>query len=190
MSNIILTYEINETVNNKVNFEKLYIELATSIVPAESVEGIKGKIFVFLSREMVPQEIATLDSIITNHDGEVPKAFDHVLVQKREDVILTMNQMGIYHPLINDNELVRYLTKIDNALNAWRRSSNPISVLEVVFQDAGVSDIAGTVALQEDGVTPVDTANLPFYDFLHTVSNPNSGSKVFQFVAGSILQAS
>lgn len=190
MSNTVKTFDFNETATGKVNFQKLNIELATSIVPADNAEGIKGKIFVFLIREMDANETTALQSLINNHDGAEAKAFNHTLVQAREDEILRMNQMGIYHQLIDDDQLVRYLTKIDNALNGWKRSANPVAVLEVIFEDAGVSDIAGTPALQEDGITPVDTSQLEFYNFLHTVSNPVTGSKVFQFVAGTILAAS
>lgn len=186
-----VVFSLQDTPNFKVNVEKLDIQIKTSPISASMTVEVIGKEIIFrFDAPLIESDLTQLIGIINTHDGQPPKAFDHTLVQQREDVILKMNQMGQYHPLISDNELVEYLTSIDNHLNAWRRSSNPVVVLAQIFADSGVSDIAGTEALQEDGVTPVDTSVLPFYGFLHTVSNPVTGAKVFQFIAASIANAS
>ena len=185
-------YEISETKNNKVNYEKLNIELETSpITKLLKAEGINGKIYVHVEEDFdFVSDLIALTNIIKEHDGEEARAFSRIKRTAREDEISKLNQVGIFHPLIDENKLVRYLTEIDNYVNAWVRSSNPIAIVERIFKDAGVKDIMGNPATLEDGTTVVDTSTLEWYDFLQIETNPKTKTKIFQAIAGTVLQAS
>lgn len=159
--------EFSETKNNKVNFEKLYIELKSSSVTFSTVEGIKGKIFVFCDEELTEAQLLDLDNFISNHDGAEPEAFSDSAIAMRENTIREINQLAIYSPYLPNNvQTVEYLTSIDNYLNAFVRS--------------GINDVLVTKI-----VTDAQNPSHPQFTYLHTVVNEH-GNKTYEYLIGKI----
>ena len=135
---IAYIYELSETANNKVNHDKLYIELKVSTIPKViSSEGIKGKIYLFLEEVITNEQELELNAIIASHDGEDAIAFEERDIAARELIIRELNQLAIYHPLLDNIKTVNYLTSIDNWVNAYVRSGiNDVLIAKIAY-DAG-----------------------------------------------------
>ncbi len=157
----------SDTQNNKVNFEKLYIELKSSKVPFSSVEGIKGKIFVFTDQELTLDQKTELDLFIQNHDGAEPEAFDPKAIEERELLIRELNQLAIYSPYLTDNvKTVEYLTSIDSYINAFVRSGiNQVLINKIIA----------------DAQNPASE----FFDYLHITVN-EVGNKTYEYFIAKI----
>jgi len=162
---VIYTYEISSTLNNKVNYQKLHLEALASIVPVNSIEGIKGQIFLFVDEEMSQAEKDAMVLIIQNHDGEDASAFDNHAVSAREDKIRELNQLAMYHPILDNVSTVRYLTSIDNHINAYVRSGINTVLVEKIFMDAQVGE--------------------PHYDFLNQIVN-EAGNVTYEYFISKV----
>lgn len=159
--------ELTDTQNNKVNFEKLTLELKSSKVPFLSVEPLVGKIYINCLAPLTVEEETELDLFISNHDGAEPEAFDEQKIYERENIIRSINQLAIYSPYLKDNIMtVRYLTSIDNYINAYIRSGITQVLEEKITRDA--SDPEGE-----------------FFAYLHTVVN-QAGNKTYEYLIGTI----
>jgi len=158
--------DFSQTQNGKVNFEKLYIELKSSSVPVQSVDGIKGKIYVNCDAEISEELKIELDSFISAHDGAEPEAFDPKAIEARETTIRELNQLAIYSPRISTIDTVKYLTSIDNWINAYVRS--------------GVNDVI-IAKIATDAQNPEGE----HFGYLHTVAN-DAGNKVYEYFIAKI----
>lgn len=160
-------YYIEDTQNNKVNFEKLSLEIRASSVPLfEKASGVDGDISIKVTEELSVAKKSELDLIVANHDGAVALVSDSE-VKERENKIREMTLMAIYHPLLDETETVEYLTSIDNWFNGWKRSGiNSILITKIVADASNVLH--------------------PQYDFLNIVVN-EEGNKTFEFLI-SVVQ--
>lgn len=159
--------DISTTQNSKVNYDKLFIELKSSSIPFVGVEPLAGKIYINCSTHLTLEQETELDTYLSNHDGSEPEAFDDIAIAKRENVIRTLNQLAIYSPRLSDNVMtVRYLTSIDNYINAYIRS--------------GIND----VLVEKIGIDAANTEG-EFFSYLHTVVN-EEGNKTYEYFIGAI----
>ena len=160
--------EFTQTENNRVNFEKLTLELRSSKVPFTSIEPLAGKIYINCVAPITTEEETELDLFISNHDGAEPDAFDEEKIKIRENKIRGINQLAIYSPYLPDNVMtVSYLTSIDNYINAYIRSG----ITDVIVQK-----------ISEDAANPEGE----FFAYLHTVVN-QAGNKTYEYLIGTIL---
>lgn len=162
-------YQITDTVNDKVNIEKLDLEIRASTVPDFLTPPymFSNKIYVEISQELAPADKTTLDGIIAAHDGATANVSE-VHVVEREKKIRQLTEMAIYHPALNESDTVEYLTSIDNWFNSWKRSG-----VDSVLVAKIVADATG-------GGHPQDA-------FLNTVVNAE-GNKTFEFLI-SVIQS-
>lgn len=128
--------QFSETANGKVNFEKLYIELKSSSVPVREVKGYAGEIYVKFDLELTDEQKIELDSFISLHDGAEPEAFDSHAIDGRELIIRELNQLAIYSPRLDNVDTVKYLTSIDNHINAFVRSGITTVLVQKIISDA------------------------------------------------------
>lgn len=158
--------EFSHTANGKVNFEKLYIELKSSKVPLSKVYGFGGRIYVECPDILTPEQILELDGFITAHDGAEPEAFDDHAIASREKNIRELNQLAIYSPRLDNVDTVKYLTSIDNWINAYVRS--------------GITDII-VAKIAADAQNPSGE----HFAYLHEVVN-EKGNKTYEYFIGKI----
>lgn len=130
-------YELSETLNDKVNIEKLDLEIRASEI--ENYETppylFKGKVYIDFSIEPSVDHKNALDGIISSHDGEEAPTSEK-LVTQREQKIRELTLMAIYHPLLNEVDTVEYLTSIDNWFNGWKRSGVTSAIVTKIATDA------------------------------------------------------
>jgi len=172
---IVYTYPINTTLNNRVDFEKLEIEVLASEVPdVVSVKGVDGEIYVKVKNALTTLQLDNstlpygLNQIIAGHDGQTADVTVSA-VEAREAKIRELSQMALYHPNLVEIDVVEYLTSIDNWFNAWKRLGKPSSIVTKISTDA--SDV-----------------NHPQHTFLNTVVN-SEGALAYQFLIGKITGA-
>ena len=158
--------EVSATQNSKVNFEKLYVQLKSSTVPMDSVDGINGKIYVNVPTELTAAQVLEMDAVIAAHDGAEPLALDSHAIEAREHQIRELNQLAQYSDHLDNIQTVDYLTSIDNWINAYVRSG---------INDVLVAKIAADAA---------DSGG-PFFAYLHTVVN-EAGNKTFEYFIAKI----
>lgn len=158
--------QFSDTANGKVNFEKLYIELKSSKVPIREVKGFAGEIYVKCDSELTEDQKIELNSFISAHDGAEPEAFDSHAIDARELNIRELNQLAIYSPRLNNVETVKYLTSIDNWINAYVRS--------------GITDVI-VAKISADAQDPGGD----HFDYLHKVVN-EKGNKTYEYFIGKI----
>lgn len=163
---MIYIHEISESLNNRVNFQKLYLELMATPIPVLGVEGIKGKIYVEVSTELSDELKLQLIAVINNHDGEDATAFSLHAIDAREEKIRELNQLAIFHPLLDNIAIVEYLTSIDNYINSYKRSGINTVLIGKIFADAQVKE--------------------PHYDFLNQVVNLE-GNKTFEYFISKVM---
>ncbi len=162
-------YEISETLNSKVNIEKLDLEIRASTIENYQTPPylLNGNIYVQFTQDATPADKTNLDAIIAAHDGDIA-GVSETQVSAREKKIRELTEMALYHPALGESDTVEYLTSIDNHFNGWKRSGVD-SVL-----------VAKIVADATSGSHPQDT-------FLNTVVTPE-GNKTFEFLI-SMIQA-
>lgn len=157
-------YNITDTLNSKVNFQKLDLEIRASgidyyVTPVYQLGG--DKIFVEFTQTPTVEHVTTLDAIIAAHDGE-DATTSEILVNQREIKIRELTQMGLYHPLLDDVELVEYLTSIDNWFNSWKRSGVNTVLVNKIQSDGTSGSHPQDAFLNQ----PVDTEGNTTYQFL------------------------
>ena len=175
MDAIVYVYEISGTTNQKVDFEKLEIEVLASEVPnVISAKGVDGQIYIKVKNELTstqldnPTQPIGLNQIIANHDGESADVTVSA-VEYRENKIRELSQMALYHPNLVEDDVVEYLTSIDNWFNAWKRLGKPNSIINKIILDA-------------------NTPTHPQYTFLNTNVNSDE-NKTWEFLVGKITGA-
>lgn len=162
---LIKVFKISDTLNNRVNIEKLSLELKTSTISVYSSEMKFGdEIFVRYPEEISEQEVQTLTAIINAHDGEDAEAYNEDAVSGRENKIRELNQLAMFHPLLDNVETVRFLTFIDNYINAYVRSGIATVVHEKIIAEAQAGD---------------------YVNYLNQVVN-TAGNKVFEYFVSKI----
>lgn len=161
-------YELTETLNNKVNEEKLDLEIRASVISNYKKPPylVTGRIFVEFNQDASASDRIVLDEIISLHNGELAEVSE-VHVQERERKIREMTEMALYHPLLSEHETVQYLTSIDNHFNGWKRSGVNSVLIAKIQTDAN------------------DTTH-PQYDFLNEIVSPE-GNKTFEFLLSIII---
>lgn len=163
---IAYIYQINDTLNNQVNIEKLDIEIRASVIPNYiSIKGISNNLYIELEEVLEESNKIILDGIVNNHDGN-PANVTESLVNERESKIRVMTQMAEYHPLLDNNTTTDYLTTIDNYFNGWKRSGNNTILINKILSDA-------------------NDVNNDFYDYLNVIVN-TEGNKTFEFLISKI----
>lgn len=165
---IAYIYELSATLNSKVNIHKIDLEIRASTIQNFETPPylFKGKLYVEFSQDATAEDKTNLDAIIAAHDGEEASiAENHVTA--RETKIRELTEMALYHPLLDENDTVEYLTSIDNWFNAWKRSGINSSLIAKITADA----TSGTH--EQDA-------------FLNTVINPE-GNKTFEFLISMII---
>ncbi len=146
---IIKVFEISDTLNNKVNIEKLSIELKTSTVSKEAYPYKFGNdIFVQFDEEITEADMTVLEAAIAAHDGAEADVTED-LVTAREYKIRELVQMAKYHPVLDDAETTAYLTEIDNFINAFIRSGDTSSIVPKIASDAADTGNAFHVYLNQ-----------------------------------------
>ncbi len=166
---IAYIYKISETLNNKVNIEKLDLEIRASVISNYLTPPYitKGRIYVDFEVDASENDKLVLKSIINNHDGELADVSE-IHVNAREKKIREMTEMALYHPLLTEHETVQYLTSIDNHFNGWKRS--------------GVNSVL-IAKIQEDA----NNINHVQHGFLNTIVN-TEGNKTFEFLISIIIK--
>lgn len=167
---MIVMYEIEttETLNNKVNLYKLHLELNASDLPNYLSCAVIASQYIqikFLSN-LDDANQAKLSSIINNHDGE-PAQVDSNNVDLREGKIRELTEMSLLHPSLNNNDVIDYLTSIDNYFNAWKRSGINTLLIQKIMSDA-------------------QDTNHPQQNFLNEVINPH-GDLTYEYLI-SVVQ--
>jgi len=162
-------YSKSETLNGVVNYEKLDLEIRASTIQnyVTPTYEFKGMIFVEFEQTPSAEDKTNLDGIIAAHDGGIA-GVSETQVLAREKKIRELTEMAIYHPDLDKNDTVEYLTSIDNWFNGWKRSGIDTSLLAKIVADA------------TSGTHPQDT-------FLNTVVSPDGG-KTFEFLI-SVIQS-
>ena len=173
MDTFSYNFDVSRTLNNKVNFEKLHLELDASELPDYvSVKMHDGRIQVTTGSDLTPAQIdngvntpAGLLQTIEAHDGESAKT-NAADVSAREEIVRSITEMAMIHPDLVSNDAVEYLTSIDNYLNAWIRSGEN-SVLHAKV------------------MTDKDNVSHPQNTFLNTVivtTGANAGTTTWMFL--------
>lgn len=160
-------YDITATVNDMVNLEKLDLEIRASTLPNFITPPymFNSKVYIDFAAEITAQEKTDLAAIIAAHDGsQADIAQAHV--DAREKKIRDLTEMAVYHPALNNDDVVEYLTSIDNWFNAWKRCGIDTSLVAKIAADS--ADV-----------------NHPQYAFLTTDVN-TAGDKTFEFLIGMI----
>lgn len=164
---IIKVFKISDTLNNKLNVEKLSIELKTSTITVEANPVKFGdEIYVRFPEELPGSDITTLNALIAAHDGGDAEAYNEASVAAREKKIRELNQMAMYHPVLDNIMTVRFLTHIDNYVNAYIRSGIATVVQEKIMQEA-------------------ENTEGDFYTYLHQIVN-TKGNKTYEYFLASI----
>jgi len=133
----IKVFKVADTINKKLNLEKLSLELKTSTIIESSIESQIGQeIYIRYVEDITPEDSITLQGIVTSHDGEDATAYNDKSVKERENKIREINQLAMYHPVLDNETTVRFLTFIDNYINAYVRSGIATVVHEKIIQEA------------------------------------------------------
>ena len=165
---IIKVFKITDTLNNKVNIEKLSIELKTSVISKEAYPSkFIDEIFVRFQEEITADDLLVLEAAIAAHDGGEADVTED-LVQGREFKIRELVQMAKYHPVLDDATTTAYLTDIDNYINAFIRSGDVSSLVPKIAADAA------------------DVEN-PFHTYLNQVVN-TQGNYTFEYFIQKITE--
>lgn len=163
---IIKVFKLTDTLNNKVNIEKLSIELKTSTISKEAYPTkFANEIHVRFLEEITSEDLTVLQAAIAAHDGGEADVTED-LVQQREFNIRELVQMAKYHPVLDNAETTAYLTNIDNYINAYIRSGDTSSIIPKIAGDAQ------------------DTEN-PFYAYLNQVVN-TQGNLTYEYFISKI----
>lgn len=157
-------YEISATANNKVNLEKLKIEVTLSTVHEDNVYLFNGKIYVDVDAEITQIQKDELDAIIIAHDGAEALAMDVHKIDERDLKVKTLIQQAIYHSGIDTVQMVEYLTSIDNYINGYIRS--------------GIDDVFVAKVTADKDVSSFST-------FLNQVVN-SQGVLMYEYIIGGI----
>ena len=165
---LIKVFKITDTLNNTVNVEKLSLELKTSTIsiPAEPMK-FGEEIFVRFSEEITAADVVTLVQIVNAHDGEDASAYNEEAVRTRENRIREINQLAMYHPVLDNVTTVRFLTFIDNYVNAYVRSGITTVIHEKIMYEAG-----------DNGVE--------YKDYLNLIVN-TKGNKTFEYFLSKLV---
>lgn len=166
---IAYIYEFSQTLNNKVNLEKLDLEVRAStllnyITPPYIYSG---NLYLNFESELSEADKLILEGLISAHDGEEANVSENH-VQERELKIRELTEMAIYHPALAEIETVEYLTSIDNWFNGWKRSGVNTPLINKIIADA-------------------NNADHPQYAFLTTAIN-SQGNKTFEFLISKITE--
>ena len=164
----IKVFKIDNTLNGKVNIEKLSLELKTSVIKESSTElKFGGEIQIRYQNEIDEDDLLILTSIIENHDGADAQAYHDEAVSARENKIRELNQLAMFHPLLDNIQTVRFLTFIDNYINGFVRS--------------GIHDVVVEKIAMEAQNTDGD-----YYDYLNLTVN-TKGNKTYEYFIGAIM---
>lgn len=167
-----------ENPNGKVNYEKLDIEISTSLV--------KGFVRVFQNGTNVLVQLdplvanpteqdkddffankLILDQVIFKHDGREAD-INQDKINARTIAFNRMVQMAIYHPLLNEIETNAYLTAIDNWKNAFLTDGISANIIAKITQDTA-------------------DATHPQHTFLNTIVSVD-GATTAQFLISEIIK--
>ena len=164
---LIKVFQIVDTLNGILNAEKLSLELKTSpITKPAKVTKFGNEIFIRFEEEIVGTDVTMLQDIVANHDGGDADAYNEEAVEARENKIREINQLAMYHPVLDNVETVRFLTFIDNYINAYVRSGVATVVHEKII----------TEAMDTEGV---------YYTYLNQIVN-TVGNKTFEYFLSKI----
>ena len=162
----IKVYPLTGTLNDKLNEQKINLEVRTSTISKVPTIYLFGQeIYARFDEDSVSNEDKlVLDSIIANHDGNEAETSPH-LIEMREGKIRNLVQMAFNHPSLDKKITNDYLTKIDNAINAFVRGGVTDTLENLIIADSATGQ--------------------PFSDFLNLVVNEH-GHKTFQFFISMI----
>ncbi len=166
---IAYIYEFADTLNGKVNIEKLDLAVRASTLQNYVTPPYvyAGKLYLNFEAELSAADKLVLDGLISAHDGEEANVSENH-VQEREIMIRELTEMAIYHPALAEIETVEYLTSIDNWFNGWKRSGVNTPLINKIIADA-------------------NNADHPQHAFLTTVVNPE-GNQTFEFLISKITE--
>ena len=164
---IIYKYNRIDTQLGVVNELSLRLEIRSS--PLEGLIDVKKigieEIGIMFDSSLSSDDELLLTQIVNAHQGNVALV-DEASVEDREQKIREMTEMAILHPELNANDVVEYLTSVDNWFNAWKRCGIGTSLVNKITSDAA------------DSGHVLNT-------FLNTVITPE-GDKTFEFLIASI----
>jgi len=164
---IIYKYNRADTQLGIVNELSLRLEIRSSTL--EGLIDLKKigieEIGIMFESSLSSDDEILLTQIVNAHQGNVALV-DEASVEQREQRIREMTEMAILHPELNQNDVVEYLTSVDNWFNAWKRCGIDTSLVNKITSDAA------------DSGHVLNT-------FLNTVITPE-GDKTFEFLISSI----
>ena len=128
-------FKLTETKNNKVNTDKLSIELTLTDVKVEKIYVFNNNLYIDCENSLAAEELTQLEATIVNHDGQPAEVADEGKRKERSSRFDRMVQQAKYHPGIDDIMLARYLTSIDNYINSFIRSNVHDVIVEKVMID-------------------------------------------------------
>ncbi len=164
---IIYKYNRADTQLGIVNELSLRLEIRSSTI--EGLIDLKKigieEIGIMFESSLASDDELLLTQIVNAHQGNVAMV-DEASVEEREQKIREMTEMAILHPELNQNDVVEYLTSVDNWFNAWKRCGIDTSLVNKITSDAA------------DSGHVLNT-------FLNTVITPE-GDKTFEFLISSI----
>jgi len=149
-------YSLNETLNSKVENDKLSTEIYSAAIPNVFIKmrQVDGDIQVHYETELLPQHLVILQSIIDTHDGQISPYLDVHLMEERRLKVRHLVANADYAGMPIET-VVGYRTTIDDEVNGW--------------VDTGVNATL-TAKIQAD---TADVGNA-YYAFLNTPL-PNGG---------------
>lgn len=169
MNNVIYTYNVADTANNKVNLPKLDLELQGSETPNSKYVKppylFGGEIHFCFNTELTASELLIIDGIVTAHDGIEPPTAPYYVTERGEKISKLM-LLAIHHPLLDNLDALSYLTDIDNYLNAWMRCGDNRVAVAKITEDA-------------------NNISHPQHTYLNTVVNIE-GQKCYEYLIAGI----
>lgn len=157
----IRTFDVSTTANNKVNLEKLEIQLVASpdITTLLGVQMYASEIQVKFENGVTEAEIDAARLIVQAHDGVAGVASDDSGFINRRKAIRKLMDIGQYAG-IPASALIGYRTTIDNEINGWVDSGN------------------NTVLIAKIEADTADNGN-DYHGFLNTVTSPGKTVRDF-----------
>ena len=164
---VIYKYNRTDAQLGVINELSLKLEIRSSTL--EGLMDLKKigieEVGIMFESSLSSDDELLLTQIVNSHQG-LPALVDEASVEEREQKIREMTEMAILHPELNEDDVVEYLTSVDNWFNAWKRCGIDTSLVNKITSDAA------------DSGHVLNT-------FLNTVITPE-GDKTFEFLIASI----
>lgn len=158
----------------KFNLDRLHNEIKASPLPTLSNGELvnpsiyNGKVWITFDEPLDADQQIVLDTIVTNHNGDLKPVTARGLRDKREDLFADLVDLAINHPVLSamTDEISAYQAAIAPEILAWTRDGNHGPFIAKIAADAA-------------------NASHPNHAFLNVTVN-TEGAKTFQFIIANI----